>query len=49
MSDIAALETEIAAAIAAAGDEAQLEAARVAALGKSGSVTARCRARPLMG
>jgi len=40
MTDIAALETEIASAIAKASDEATLEAVRVAALGKSGSVTA---------
>src|SRR4029077_17741768 len=40
MSDIAALETEIASAISTASDEAALEAVRVAALGKSGSVTA---------
>ena len=40
MSDIAALESEIATAIAAAGDEAALEAVRVAALGKSGSISA---------
>ena len=40
MSDIAALEQEILAAIAAAADEAALEAVRVAALGKSGSVSA---------
>jgi phenylalanyl-tRNA synthetase alpha chain len=40
MSDIATLEQEILAAIAAAGDEAALEAVRVAALGKSGSVSA---------
>ena len=40
MTDIAALETEISTAIAAASDEAALEAVRVAALGKSGSVTA---------
>ena len=39
MSDIAQLETEILSAIAAAGDEAALEAARVAALGKKGSVS----------
>src|SRR6187399_1140613 len=39
MTDIATLETEISAAVAAAGDEAALEAVRVAALGKSGSVT----------
>src|SRR3954454_8549781 len=40
MTDIATLETEISTAIAAAGDDAALETARVAALGKSGSVTA---------
>src|SRR5262245_38966164 len=40
MTDIAVLETEISTAIAAAADEAALEAVRVAALGKSGSVTA---------
>ena len=40
MTDIAALETEISTAIAAAADEAALEAVRVAALGKSGSVSA---------
>jgi phenylalanyl-tRNA synthetase alpha chain len=40
MSDIAQLEQEILAGVAAAGDEAALEALRVAALGKSGSVTA---------
>src|SRR5262249_2190713 len=40
MTDIAALETEISAAIAAAPDEASLEAVRVSALGKSGAVTA---------
>src|ERR1700742_3014317 len=40
MTDIAALETEISAAIAGATDEPALEAVRVAALGKSGSVTA---------
>src|SRR4051812_43354714 len=39
MTDIAALETEISAAITAAADEASLEAVRVAALGKNGSVT----------
>src|SRR5437868_12444067 len=39
MTDIAALETEISAAITAAADEASLETVRVAALGKSGSVT----------
>ena len=40
MTDIAQLEQEILAGVAAAGDEAALEAVRVAALGKSGSVTA---------
>src|SRR5215213_11934002 len=40
MTDFAALETDISTAIAAASDEAALEAVRVASLGKSGSVTA---------
>jgi phenylalanyl-tRNA synthetase alpha chain len=40
MSDIAKLETELLAAVAAAKDEAALEAVRVGALGKSGSVSA---------
>src|SRR6201986_743365 len=40
MTDIAALESEIMAAIGAAPDEPALEAVRVSALGKSGSVTA---------
>src|SRR5580692_7911545 len=40
MSDHTQLENEILASIEAAGDEAGLEAARVAALGKSGSLTA---------
>src|SRR6478609_966857 len=40
MTDIASLEQKIAAEIAAAADEAALETARVAALGKNGSVTA---------
>ena len=40
MSDIAALETEITNAVTSAKDEAALEAVRVAALGKSGSVSA---------
>jgi len=40
MSDIAQLEQKALADIAAAGDDAALEAVRVAALGKSGSVTA---------
>lgn len=39
MSDIAKLETEILNAIAAAGDEAALEAVRVSSLGKKGSVS----------
>jgi phenylalanyl-tRNA synthetase alpha chain len=39
MTDIEALERQIADAIAAAGDEAALEAVRVAALGKKGSVS----------
>jgi phenylalanyl-tRNA synthetase alpha chain len=40
MSDIAQLEHEILAGVAAAGDETALEAVRVSALGKSGSITA---------
>ncbi len=40
MADIAQLESELLAGIAAAKDEAALEAVRVAALGKSGSITA---------
>src|SRR5476651_1121829 len=40
MTDIPALENEITATISAAKDEAALEAVRVAALGKSGSVSA---------
>jgi len=40
MPDIAQLEQQILADIAAAPDEAALEAVRVAALGKAGSVTA---------
>jgi phenylalanyl-tRNA synthetase alpha chain len=40
MTDLPALETELLAAIAAADDEAALETVRVAALGKSGSVSA---------
>src|SRR6266849_3074085 len=40
MTDIAQLETELTAAIAAANDEAALEAVRVAALGRNGSVSA---------
>jgi phenylalanyl-tRNA synthetase alpha chain len=40
MTDIAQLENEILANVTAAGDEGALETVRVAALGKSGSVTA---------
>ena len=40
MSDIASLEHEILSAVAAAKDEAALETVRVAALGKSGSISA---------
>jgi phenylalanyl-tRNA synthetase alpha chain len=40
MSDIAKLETELLAAVSSAKDEAALEALRVSALGKSGSVSA---------
>jgi phenylalanyl-tRNA synthetase alpha chain len=40
MSDLTQLETEILGGVAAAGDEASLEAVRIAALGKSGSVSA---------
>ena len=40
MSDLSALERETLAAIESAGDEAALEAARVAALGKKGSISA---------
>src|SRR6267142_1905279 len=43
MSDIAALEQELMNAAATAGDEASLEAVRVAALGKNGSVAALLR------
>ncbi len=43
MSDIATLEPQILRDIAAASDEAALEAVRVAALGKSGSVSALLR------
>jgi phenylalanyl-tRNA synthetase alpha chain len=39
MSDIAKLESEIQSAVSAAGDEAALEAVRVAALGKKGAVS----------
>src|SRR5271156_1940228 len=40
MSDTAQLEKQILTEVAAAGDEAALEAVRVAALGKQGSITA---------
>ncbi len=40
MTDLASLESHILAEIAAAGDEAALEAVRVAALGKKGSISA---------
>src|SRR4051812_14787438 len=40
MSDLTKLESDILADIAAAGDEAALEAVRVAALGKKGSISA---------
>ena len=39
MTDLSALETELVNAIAAASDEAALEAVRVAALGKAGSIS----------
>ena len=40
MTDLPALETELLAAVAAAVDEDALEAVRVAALGRSGSISA---------
>jgi phenylalanyl-tRNA synthetase alpha chain len=40
MSDIETLEQDIVSAVASAGDEANLEAVRVAALGKKGSISA---------
>ncbi|HET7164223.1 MAG TPA: phenylalanine--tRNA ligase subunit alpha, partial [Pseudolabrys sp.] len=40
MTDIAQLEKELLAAVASAKDEAALEAVRISALGKSGSVSA---------
>src|SRR3954447_21227979 len=40
MTDLAHLEQDILSQIAAAGDEAALEAVRVAALGKKGSISA---------
>ena len=43
MSDLGQLEQETLTAISAAGDEAALEAVRIAALGKSGSVSALLR------
>ncbi len=43
MSDLGQLEQETLSAISAAGDEAALEAVRIAALGKSGSVSALLR------
>ena len=43
MADVSTLEQEIAAAIAAAGDEAALEVVRIAALGKNGSISALLR------
>ena len=43
MTDLRALETELLTAIAAAADEAALEAVRVAALGRNGSISARVR------
>ena len=39
VTDLAALEADLAAAVAAASDEASLEAVRIAALGKKGSVS----------
>ena len=45
MSDIARLESEILSAVSAAGDEAALEAVRVAALGKKGSISELLEAR----
>src|ERR1700756_5863461 len=44
MTDLAQLENEILADIAAAGDDAALEAVRVAALGKAGTITALLKA-----
>ena len=40
MTDLAQLESQILADVAAAGDEAALEIVRVAALGKKGSISA---------
>ena len=39
MTDLSQLESEISGRIAAAGDLAELDAVRVAALGKSGSIS----------
>src|SRR5215211_2973981 len=44
MTDLRALESELLAAVANASDEAGLEAVRVAALGRNGSITALLRA-----
>src|SRR3989475_9870337 len=44
MTDLPALENELLAAVANASDEAALEAVRVAALGRNGSITALLRA-----
>src|SRR6266542_4166937 len=44
MTDLRALESELLAAVASASDEAALEAVRVAALGRNGSITALLRA-----
>src|SRR6201987_1314208 len=43
MTDLAQLENEILADITAAGDDAALEAVRVAALGKNGTITAQLK------
>src|ERR1700685_1590620 len=40
MTDLAQLESQILSQLAAAGDEAALEAVRIAALGKKGSISA---------
>ena len=48
MSDLASLERDISAAIRAAGDERALEAVRVAALGKKGSVSERLKGLGVM-
>ncbi len=45
MSDLKALQAQVLAEIAAAADEAALETARVAALGKKGSISALLAAR----